>query len=234
MVAGDVFPAVLTKYCDFFAIPLSQIYVEIRDSGVWPSSWKTEFVTVIPKTGTPEGFGNLRNISCTLMVSKIMESYVLDWATYEVTTKYNQYGGVKGCSGTHMVLKVWQKIMRNLEDRRAATVLTSIDYAKAFNRLSFQHCLKAFALKGSSTPVLRLLASFLTGRNMKVRVGSEWSTPRTVTGGCPQGSILGVFLFNVTVDDLEDGSAYATKTEAPGLKWRRTSIGSQQMSQMLT
>ena len=109
-----------------------------------------------------------------------------------------------------MILKVWQKILSNLEDRRAATVLTSIDYAKAFNRLSFQHCLKAFAGKGASTQIVSLLATFLTGRSMKVRVGSSWSEPRAVTRGCPQGSILGVFLFNVTTDDLEDSSEYSS------------------------
>ena len=215
MVKGDVFPAAITKYCDFFAIPLANIYSEIAVSGIWPATWKTEYVTVIPKTSSPESFGDLRNISCTLLASKIMESYVLDWATDEVTTKYNQYGGVRGCSGTHLIIKVWQKILSNLEDRRAATALTSIDYAKAFNRLSFQHCLKSFAKKGSSTSVIRLLASFLSGRSMQVRVGSSWSRPRSITGGCPQGSILGVFLFNVTVDDLEDGSAFVSNPGAP-------------------
>ena len=49
MVEGDVFPAVVTKYCDFFAIPLCSIYNDIAASGVWPSVWKTEHVTVIPK-----------------------------------------------------------------------------------------------------------------------------------------------------------------------------------------
>ena len=133
----------------------------------------------------------------------------------EVTTKLNQYGGVKGCSGTHLILKVWQKILSNLEDRRAATVLTSIDYAKAFNRPSFQHCLRSFAVKGASTAMLRLRSAFLTGWTMKVRVGSAWSSPRSVTGGCPQGSILGVFLFNVTTDDLEDDSRYVSDPGAP-------------------
>ena len=107
-----------------------------------------------------------------------------------------------------MIIKVWDKILRNLEDRRAATVLTSIDYAKVLNRLSFQHCLRAFKDHGASDTVIRLLATFLTGRTMSVRVGSTWTDPRQITGGCPQGSILGVFLFNMTTDDLEEGSDY--------------------------
>ena len=214
-VKGDVFPDLVTKYCDFFAIPLTLIYNEIASSKVWPVAWKTEYVTVMPKNGSLTDFGDLRNISCTMLVSKMMESYVLEWAMEEVTTKLNQYGGVRSCSGTHLILKVWQKILQNLEDRRAATVLTSIDYTKAFNRLSFQHCLKAFAQKGSSSPVLRLLATFLSDKTMTVRVGNSWSTPRPVTGGYPQGSILGVFLFNVTTDDLEDGSSYVSDPGVP-------------------
>ena len=81
------------------------------------------------------------------------------------------------------------------------SVLTSIDYAKAFNRLSFQHCLAAFAKKGASTPIIELIATFLSNRTMAVRVDQAWSAPRPVHGGVPQGSILGVFLFNVATDD---------------------------------
>ena len=133
---------------------------------------------------------------------------MLEWAPEEMSVKTNQFGRAKGCSGTHMLINVWQKILYNLEDRRAPTVLTSIDYAKAFNRLSFQHCLMAFSKRGASSPIIELIASFLTGKTMSVRVGSTWSNPCSVNGGCPQGSILRVFLFNLTTDDLEDESEY--------------------------
>ena len=215
MVQGDMFPELLTHFSHFFAIPLTSIYNEIAHTAVWPAAWKNEFVMVIPKKSHPEGFGDLRNISCMLLLSKIMESYVLEWVGQEVAVKLNQYGGVRGCSGGHMVLKVWQKILQNLEDRRAATILTSIDYAKAFNRLSFQQCLQAFAKRGTSTPLIRLIATFLTNHSMTVRVAGSWSTPRPVTGGCPKGSILGVLLFNITTDDLEEGSPYVRQAGRP-------------------
>ena len=42
---------------------------------------------------------------------------------------------------------------------------------------------------------------------MKVRVRNVWSKPRLVYGGVPQGPILGVFLYNVSTDDLENEAA---------------------------
>ena len=204
MVVGDIFPSLVSKFGPLLAIPLTNIYNEITTTGIWPKIWKQEFVTVIPKCRNPESLSDLRNISCTMLASKIYESYVLNWLSTEVKCKPNQYGGVKGCSVSHLLVDLWNEIAWNLEDERASTVITSIDYAKAFNRLSFQHCLRAFARKGASTQVLSLLASFLSNRTMSVRVAEAWSKPRPVHGGVPQGSILGVMLFNVATDDLED------------------------------
>ena len=81
--------------------------------------------------------------------------------------------------------------------------MVSID-SKAFNRMSYQECLLAFKRKGVTHLILRILAAFLTDRIMTVRVGNVWSEARSVDGSCPQGSILGVLLFNVTTEDLED------------------------------
>ena len=89
---------------------------------------------------------------------------------------------------------MWQGILEDLEDYHAATVVTSVDYSKAFNRMSYQNCLKALAKNGASTKVLRLVATFLTNMTMTVKIGQTMSSPLPVSGSCsPQGSILGVF-----------------------------------------
>ena len=123
----------------------------------------------------------------------------------------NQFGGAKGCGTSHLLIEVWQNILQDLEDNRAATLLTAIDYAKAFNRMQFQECLKSFARHGPSSEVIGLVATFLTDRRMSVRVGSSWSKERRVDGGVPQGSILGVLLFNLTTDNLEDEDSLAVR-----------------------
>ena len=158
-------------FADQLAVPLTNIYNSISSTFIWPFIWKKEFVTVIPKTSFPAGFSDLRNISCTMLASKIFESYVLNWASSEVKLKKNQFGGIKGWSTAHMLINIWQDVCSNLEDYRASTVLTSIDYAKAFNCLSFQHCLAAFKKKGASTQIIELLASFLSRQEMVVKVG---------------------------------------------------------------
>ena len=67
MVEGDIFPRLMSKYADLLAISLCHIFNTITSTRVWPSVWKQEFVTVIPKKTVPEGLDDLRNISCTML-----------------------------------------------------------------------------------------------------------------------------------------------------------------------
>ena len=60
VVKGDIFPELVTKHADLLAIPLTSIYNEITCTSEWPSIWKEEFVTIIPKTRTPTEIGQLR------------------------------------------------------------------------------------------------------------------------------------------------------------------------------
>ena len=206
-VRGDIFPGLVTKHNVLLAAPLTHIYNAISSTGQWPSGWKTEFVTPIPKIPHPQSANDLRNISCTLLISKVYESFLLNWLGAQTGLRENQYGGVKGSGSEHLLVRMWQDALQALEDPRAAVLLTSIDFAKAFNRLDFNHCLRTLRDKGASNGALKVVASFLTGRNMMVKIGSSLSAPRPVLGGVPQGSILGVFLFNCSIDSFEAKAA---------------------------
>ena len=170
---------------DFFAMPLSSIYNEISRTKVWPLIWKEEFVTVIPKIACPATVNDLRNISCTMLASKMYESYILKWLQKQVKLKNNQFGG-EGRSVDHMLVEMWQKIMTDLEDCRAGSVITLIDYAKVFNRLSFQECLATLARKGASSNLLAVIASFLS-TDHDCTSGTGMVRPSSRLRGSPAG-----------------------------------------------
>ena len=118
----------------------------------------------------------------------------------------NQFGRVKGCSTEHYLVLLWQKVLENLEDKRAASLLTTIVYSKAFIRLNCQKCLLSLRKKGTPRELPEIVAAFFTNRQMTVKVGEFRSSRRRLLGGVPQGSLMWVFLFNCLIDNFEAAS----------------------------
>ena len=133
--------------------------------------------------------------------------------------------GVKGRGTEHFLVEMWQQVLNDIEDSRAGALLTSIDYAKAFNRLDFSHCLSCLHTKGANGKLIKIIASFLSGRVMRVKVGNALSPPRSVLGGVPQGSLLGVFLFNLSIDDFEAHSPDVAQYSSPDMALTRAAAG---------
>ena len=204
-VAGDVFPKCVSTYHDILAIPLTKIFNTIIATKRWPQTWKLETTTVIPKTSTASTYGECRNLSCTPLFSKVMESFLMDRIYSEVQIDAAQYGGIKKCGADHFLTQSWDHILRSLDDNRASVNLITIDYAKAFNRMSHQECLKAFKRKGTTKTTLGLIAAFLTDRSMMVKVGEATSTKKQIFGGSPQGCVSANSLFCATIEALQSG-----------------------------
>ena len=211
---GDIDPRLNVKYCDVLAFPLAYLFNLTAKTGDWPSLWKLEMVTVIPKNSCPASMGELRNLSCTPLYSKLLETFVLEELKKKVKLSDSQYGGMKGCGVDHFLVDTWHQILNHADDHRAGTNLVSIDFEKAFNRMDHQHCLNALQAKGATAGPLAMVNAFLCNRRMSVKIGETASAPRDVPGGSPQGSILANFLFCATVDSLSNtGEAIADSPE---------------------
>ena len=199
-VEGDFDPKIVTRFHDILAIPLAYIYNKTLNTLEWPNLWKSETVTVIPKNTNPTNLSELRNLSCTPLFSKVLESFVLEKIKEEVTLSRNQYGGIKGCSTEHFLIESWDRILTHLETPSSASSLISVDFEKAFNRMDHYQCLYALNDLGASENTVDYVAAFLYGRKMSVQIGSAMSVPRLAPGGSPQGSILGNLLFCITTN----------------------------------
>lgn len=52
-VEGDPLPHLVRRFPESFAKPVKEIFNRINTTGRWPSSWKTEHLTIIPKNPHP-------------------------------------------------------------------------------------------------------------------------------------------------------------------------------------
>ena len=163
-------------------------------------------MTIIPKGQDPETLGQCRNISCTNLFSKVLESFLLDWSWSQIgeNLRPNQYGGLKNCGTSHFLAHLWTDVLESLEDNRSCVSLISLDFSKAFNRLDHHHVLQSYARLGASTQVIGLFAAFLSGRTMRLKVGETLSSTRPVNGGAPQGSCAGVQIYSVGTDNMDE------------------------------
>ena len=213
-VDGDPLAHLVRCYPEAFAVPVAAIYNTVNDRGYWPTSWKTEHLTIIPKNPNPSGLTECRNISCTSIFSKILEGVVLEQLRGELIPDPRQYGGVPKCGTEHMLVDMWERVLASMEGGKNAAVLLGVDYEKAFNRMGHAKCLVQLRRLGASEGSLALVRAFLENRRMTININGEGAaTPFiNITRGSPQGSVLGCLLYCVTTqsltDDLRRGPAH--------------------------
>ena len=203
-VTGDILPSLVNECSDICAIPATRIINFCLSQGKWPLPWRMETQNAIPKKDGASTFDELRNLSCTNGLPKVLESIVLERIVSEVSLKSNQYGGICGSSTNQFLINMMDKLLRNLEDPSQVVALMSVDFSKAFNRVNHYICLDSLASAGASSDSLSMIAAFLRGRLMRFKVNNTYSSTREVHGGSPQGTKLGIFLFIVTIDRIEE------------------------------
>ena len=115
-------------------LPVTNIFNAVFRDAQWPASLMTETTVIIPKTTHPSSLSECRNISCTNFLSKVLESVLLDDLGKEIEPDPVQYGGLKACSVNHMLVELYEAILRPL-DQGDPSIVLGIDFEKAYNGL---------------------------------------------------------------------------------------------------
>ena len=204
-VTGDLPSSIIKEFSVEVANPLHKLLNKIVQSCDWPIQWKTEYVTPIGKIPQPETEDDLRPIALTAFFSKVMEHFVVMWLLEVIGDKLDmrQYGGMKGNSISHYLIELINFILYNQDNEDPTAVLIClIDFAKAFNRQYHSILITKLSDMGVPSWLLKLVASFLQNRTMIVRFKGKLSNPKPLPGAGPQGTLLGLLLFLVLVNDV--------------------------------
>ena len=148
--------------------------------------------------------GNYRPISILPIIRKIIEYSVnqqlMNFVEDNKILTEQQYGFRKNYSTTYLMVDLFDKIFTSKSKLKKPGFLF-LDIKKAFDTVDHNILLQKLEHYGLNGIVIKWFKSYLSSRYQQTKVGKLLSDFRIIKCEVPQGSILGLLLFCLFIND---------------------------------